>query len=122
MARILVVDDEEGIRLVCRSMLEALGHSVVEADSGREAIELYRRVRPDAVLMDVRLADEMDGLAAAAEIAGLDPGARVAMLTGTKMTAVAGRAARLGAREYVVKPFTLEELGAAVDRLLSPEP
>jgi CheY-like chemotaxis protein len=119
VARIMVVDDEEGIRLVCRGMLEMLGHTTVEAENGPAALELYRAERPDAVLMDVRLGPGMDGLEAAEEIARLDPDARVAMLTGARQTGVVGQAARVGARDYVVKPFTIDELRAAVERLLA---
>jgi CheY-like chemotaxis protein len=119
LARILVVDDVEGIRLVCRGMLELLGHEVIEADDGPIAVELYRQQRPDAVLMDVRLRHGLDGLEAAEQITQLDPDARVAMLTGEKVTGVVGEAARIGARDYVVKPFSIDDLRNAVARLLA---
>ena len=119
MARILVVDDVEGIRLVCRGMRELLGHAVIEADEGSVAVELYRQQRPDAVLMDVRLRSGFDGLEAAEEITRINPDARIAMLTGEKVTGVVGEAARLGARDYVVKPFSIDDLRATVAKLLA---
>ena len=119
MARILVVDDEAGIRLICAAMLLALGHEPLEAADAAQAVETYRLRRPDGVLMDVALGGPVDGLETAEQIARFDPDARVAMLTGTKLTGVVGQAARLGVRDYVVKPFTLDDLRTALDRLLA---
>lgn len=119
MARILVVDDEPGIRVICGSLLSALGHEIIEAADADEALAAYRDGHPDAVLMDVGLPGPRDGLAVAEEIARCDPGARIAMVTGTRVTAVVGRASQLGARDYVVKPFTLDDLRGAIERLLA---
>lgn len=119
MARILVVDDQVVIRQITREMLVHLGHEVVVAEDGAEAVEIYRAEPADAVLMDVGLGVGPNGLEAAQEIARIDPSARVAMLTGDKHRGVVGAAARVGARDYILKPFSIEDLREALDRLLA---
>lgn len=76
MAKILVVDDAEFLRVRITKMLTGNGHEVMEADNGAKAVAKYRENRPDAVLMDVTM-PEMDGLAALKEIRSGDPNARV---------------------------------------------
>jgi CheY-like chemotaxis protein len=119
VARVLVVDDEEIVRLVCRDVLEARGHAVVEAGDGPEALAAYRRDRPDAVLLDVGLGAGADGLAVAEQIERLDPRARIVVMSGSRQTSLVRRAHRLGARDYLVKPFGAKDLAAAVERLLA---
>jgi CheY-like chemotaxis protein len=119
VALILVVDDEPAVRSLCKETLSGLGHRVAEAADGEAAMAAYARLRPDAVLMDVGLGPGIDGLAAADAIARRDPSARIGVLTASRLTAVAVEAARLGAREYLSKPFTLAELQAVVGRLLA---
>jgi len=119
MARILIVDDNAMVRRICREMLAALGHDPIEAEDSAAAVDLYRRERPDAVLMDVNLGLGPDGLEVAEQIAGIDPAVRIAMLTGERHSAVAGAAVHVGAREYILKPFTLDDLRGALEGLLA---
>ena len=66
MASVLIVEDEPIAAWSIREALEALGHQVIdEVDTGQQAIQLARTARPDLVLMDIRLAGEMDGVATA---------------------------------------------------------
>lgn len=67
MSKIMVVDDEEKIRFIVRKMLENDGHEVLEAEGGKECIEIIKNEKPDLVLMDVMM-PEMDGWEAAKEI------------------------------------------------------
>src|SRR5712692_6410474 len=76
MAKILVVDDAAFMRLRAAKLLAEAGHTVVEAENGRAAVEAYTRDRPDCVLMDITM-PEMDGLEALAAIREHDPSARV---------------------------------------------
>ena len=80
MAKILVVDDAEFLRVRITKILTGSGHQVIEADNGLNAVNAYRNGHPDAVLLDITM-PEMDGLSALKEIRSRDPKARVVMLT-----------------------------------------
>ena len=118
MAKILVVDDAAFMRLRAVKLLKDAGHSVIEAENGRMAVESYGRERPDAVLMDITM-PEMDGLEALAEIRRLDPTARVAMLTAMGQQSIVMDAIKRGARDFVVKPFAPDRVLGAVNKLLA---
>ncbi|GAA2159458.1 response regulator transcription factor [Actinomadura napierensis] len=110
--RVLVADDNVVVRSGLVSLLEAHGIEVVgEAGDGRRAVELTARLRPDLVLLDVRM-PLMDGVAAAAEISPLAP---VLMLTYTDDPGTVRAALGKGATGYLVHgAFTADELIAAV--------
>jgi two-component system chemotaxis response regulator CheY len=118
MAKILVVDDAEFLRVRITKMLTGNGHEVMEADNGAKAVAKYRENRPDAVLMDVTM-PEMDGLAALKEIRSGDPNARVVMLTALGQESVVLEAIKSGARDFVVKPFEPDRVLAALKRALA---
>jgi two-component system, NtrC family, nitrogen regulation response regulator NtrX len=109
MARILVVDDEEGIRRILRQVLEYDGHDVRVASGGGEAIELYADVRPDLVFMDVKMA-RMDGLEALDRIREHDPTACVVMISGHGTIETAVEATRRGAYDFLEKPLDTDRL------------
>ena len=117
MAVILVVDDLPLVCMLCRRYLEAAGHRVIQAHNGRQAVAAYQLHHPDAVLMDLMM-PELDGIGALEQIKKVDPGARIAMLTSEAEVNVVTGALKLGARDYVVKPFRAERLVQAVVRLL----
>jgi DNA-binding response OmpR family regulator len=122
MTKILVIDDEQGIRHLLDTLLRRKGYDVVLADSGRQGLELFRRERPDVIVLDLKM-PEMDGLTVLREIKNLDPGKPVIILTGAG-TAEAERQVRaLGVTEYVEKEFSLHLLGDSLKRLLNnPDP
>lgn len=62
MRRILVVDDDPGFLLICRSILEAEGYQVLEATNGNKALEMVRQERPDLVLLDVMMSTTLEGV------------------------------------------------------------
>jgi len=122
MAKILVIDDEQSIRNLLDTLLRRKGYDVVVAESGRQGLELFRRERPDVIVLDLKM-PEMDGLTVLRQIQNLDPGKPVIILTGAG-TAEAERQVRaLGVTEYVEKEFSLHLLGDSLKRLLnSPDP
>ena len=118
LTKILVVDDAAFMRLKCSKLLSSNGYDVVEAGNGVEAVDVYRREKPDAVLMDVTM-PEMDGLTALKEIRTLDPSARIAMVTAMGQQSVVMEAIKSGARDFVVKPFEPTRVMAALKKLLA---
>lgn len=118
MAKILIVDDAEFLRVRISKMLVSNGHQVLEAENGLVAVDTYRSVRPDAVLMDVTM-PEMDGLAALKQIRASDPNARVVMLTALGQESVVLEAIKSGAKDFVVKPFEPARVLAALSKALA---
>lgn len=117
MARLLLVDDSPSVLEVFGRMLGHLGHVVVEASSGDEALNAYRAERPDGVFLDLTMPG-MGGLDVLRELRAIDPDARVAVLTSRRDTATVQAALAAGARDYVVKPATLGRLREACERVL----
>jgi two-component system, NtrC family, nitrogen regulation response regulator NtrX len=109
MARILVVDDEEGIRKILRQVLEYEGHEVRVAAGGGEAIQSYVDERPDLVFMDVKMA-RMDGLEALDRIREHDADACVVMISGHGTIETAVEATRRGAYDFLEKPLDTDRL------------
>ena len=118
MPKVLIVDDAQFMRLRCARLLSEQGYDIVEAQNGREAVEVYQAERPDVVLMDITM-PEMDGLAALRAIKQMDPEARIAMLTALGQQGIVLEAIKSGARDFVVKPFEPERVLAAVQRILA---
>ena len=121
MAKLLVIDDEEGIRNLLDTLLRRKGYDVVLADGGRNGLELFRRERPDVVVLDLKM-PEMDGMAVLQEIRNLNPGQPVIILTGARLPEVEDRLRASGVSEYVEKEFSLHHLGDALKRVLAASP
>jgi two-component system chemotaxis response regulator CheY len=117
VATILVVDDSAFMRMRCVATLKELGHDAVEAGDGRQAVDMYKQAKPQAVLMDITMPG-VDGLTALREILSFDPGARVAMVTAMGQQAIVMEAIKAGARDFVVKPFDPERVKAALKKLV----
>lgn len=115
--KILVVDDEEVIRDVCSQILENLGYLVVTAGSGREALKLVSEDIFDVVITDIMMPD-MSGLELLEVIKRTSLDIRPVVITGLGTFEMATQADRLGASEFVVKPFTPNELAEAVGKAL----
>lgn len=114
--RVLVVDDSYQLRQSVKAMLELTqGVEVVgEAESGPQAVELVGRLHPDVVLMDVNLPG-FDGIQATREIMAANP-VGIVMMSVEGETDYLRRAMQAGARDYLVKPFSFDELTAAIAR------
>ena len=117
MAKILIVDDAEFLRVRISKMLTGEGYEIFEADNGAKAVNLYKSTQPDLVLMDITM-PEMDGLTALKEIRSFDPKARVIMLTALGQESVVLEAIKSGARDFVVKPFERDRVLSAISKLL----
>src|SRR5688572_29038903 len=117
MMRILVVDDERGVRDALERALELDGHDVEQANDGYEALAAIASAPPDAVVLDV-LMPELDGLQVCRRLRA--DGDRTPILMLTARDAIGDRVSGLdaGADDYLVKPFALEELLARVRALL----
>ena len=115
-ASILVVDDEELIRWSLRERLKEDGYDVLEAGTGREAVERFKE-GVDLVLLDYRLPDT-DGLAVLRELKALDSDVLVILLTSFVSVETAVEAMKLGAFHFANKPFNLDEVSAIVARAL----
>src|SRR5262245_24359908 len=103
--RILVVDDSRLARTLVKNALVEAGFEVVgEAANGREAADLYFRLKPDVVTMDVIMPD-VDGPTAAKEILGKEPRARIIMVTSLNQQAIEGDMKAAGVRSVISKPF-----------------
>jgi two-component system chemotaxis response regulator CheY len=118
MAKILVVDDAEFLRVRLTKMLDVDGYEVFQAENGLKAVATYKEIHPDVVLMDVTM-PEMDGLTALKEIVSFDAKARVIMLTALGQESVVLEAVKSGARDFIVKPFEHERVSKAITKLLS---
>ena len=112
--RVLVADDSEFARRNAAKVVAHLGGEVVgEAATGRQAVERYRALRPDLVLMDITM-PEMQGVDAVEAIMKEDPAARIVMVTSVGHQEVVRRALGLGARYFLMKPLQFEEAVAAL--------
>ncbi len=117
MSRILIVDDDESVRMLLSVVLGKEGYDVSCADNGVTGLEVFRETSPDVVIMDIRM-PEMDGLQALEEISRMRRGATVILMTAFAAVDTAVQAMKLGAFDYVIKPFDIEEVLLLVGRAL----
>jgi two-component system, chemotaxis family, chemotaxis protein CheY len=119
MARVLVVDDAAFMRKVVSDALASGGHEVVGvAGNGTEAVVRYQELHPELTTMDITM-PEKDGLAALAEIMAIDPAARVVMCSALGQEVKVIESIKLGAKDFVVKPFQPARLLEAVGKALA---
>lgn len=119
MARILVVDDAAFMRKMVSDALTKGGHEVVgEAGNGVEAIERFQELKPELTTLDITM-PEKDGLTALSEIMALDPTARVIMCSALGQESKVMESIKLGARDFVVKPFKADRVQEAVEKALA---
>lgn len=111
--RILLIDDDESLRRVAEYTLAEEGYDVLTAPDGRAGLDLFRSAAVDVVLSDVRM-PELDGMDLLPQIRAMQPDLPVIMLTAHGTIASAVEAMKLGAFDYLTKPFSLDQLRASV--------
>ncbi len=117
-AKILLVDDEPGMLRYIRTLLEVEDHKVETASTGEEALALVEKgLHPDLVLLDL-LMPGIDGLETLESLRKLQPGVKVVMLSCVNDTKKVVQAIRLGATDYITKPFQKAELDKVIDQCL----
>lgn len=116
--RVLVVDDEPDVLLLCRVNLEFAGHEVLEASNGERGVELALGERPDVIVLDVML-PERDGLSVLRELSAdtRTQDTPVILLTARAQDADRLRGWQAGCTDYVTKPFSPSALSDAVHRV-----
>jgi two-component system chemotaxis response regulator CheY len=115
MSKILIVDDASNITEMIQSVLETHGHEIAGvARNGFEAIEKYKALKPDVVLMDI-LMPEMDGMQSIRKILEYDQKAKIVVVTALGRPALMREAVEAGAIGYVTKPFEIRRLLGAIE-------
>jgi two-component system chemotaxis response regulator CheY len=118
MARVLVVDDAAFMRKMVTDALSGGGHEIVgEAANGAEAVQRFQELRPDVMTLDITM-PEKDGLTALREIIAVDPGAKVVMCSALGQESKVLESIKLGAKDFVVKPFQADRVLSAIDKAL----
>jgi two-component system chemotaxis response regulator CheY len=115
---VLVCDDAIFMRTMITDILTQAGYEVIgEAESGAQAVEKFRQLRPDLVTMDIVMPD-MGGIEAVREICKENPEAKILMCSAMGQQALVVEAIQAGAKDFVVKPFQPSRVLEAVQRLL----
>jgi len=117
MKRILIVDDEVSVRESLRFILKDQ-YKILLAETAREALTLFEREGPHLILLDIIL-PEMDGIAVLKRIREMDTTIPIIMLTATRMVKTAVEAMKLGATDYLSKPFDIEELKLVIEKAIT---
>ena len=121
MARILVADDASFMRQMIREIVEGEGHQVVaEASDGIEAIEQFKKHRPDVVTMDIVM-PRRSGIDAVKGIIEVDAKACVVMCSALGQETLVQEALQAGARDFIVKPFKPDAVTATLRKVLEKE-
>jgi len=121
MKKILIVDDAKVVRMVIKQLLTRSGfHVVGEASNGKEALEKYKELQPDAVTMDIVM-PEADGLQGLKDILAFDKNAKVVMISAIDQRDALHNALLQGAADYVVKPFEDDRMVSALKNIFGEE-
>jgi len=117
MARIMISDDSDAIRMVLKDMLILGGHEVVaEAANGIETIEIFEKTKPDLLLLDIAM-PKKDGKTALIEVISDHPDAKVIMITASDNMNAIKECVLHGAVSYILKPFDSDELLKVVSEI-----
>lgn len=115
---ILIVDDASFVRTMIKNILIKNGFNVVdEAENGAEAIEKYKELQPELIIMDI-IMPEIDGIQATKEIKKLNPDAKIIMCSAVGQQDMIDEAIQAGAEDFIVKPFEAGRVIEAVKKIL----
>ena len=116
--KIMIVDDAAFMRMMIKNSLTGAGYTnLLEAGDGKIALETYQAEKPDLVIMDITMPN-MDGLEALQAIKALDPGAKIVMCSAMGQEAMVVEAIKLGALDFIVKPFKPDRILQTVKKVL----
>lgn len=117
--KILVVDDASFMRTVLKDIIKSngLATEILEAGDGVEGVKAYQTSKPNLVTMDVNM-PRADGIQALRAIMKIDPTAKVVMVTSVEQKQIVQDAMKLGARDYIVKPFDKTTVGLVINKVL----
>lgn len=117
-SKILIVDDAAFMRMMIKDVITKNGYEVAgEAVDGMDAVDKYKELKPDLVLMDITM-PEMDGLQALKRIKESDPDAKIIMCSAMGQQAMVIEAIQSGAKDFIVKPFQPERILEAVKKAI----
>jgi len=115
---ILVVDDAAFMRMMIKDVLSKNGYEILgEAENGQKAIEKYKELNPDLVIMDITM-PEVDGIQAVKEIKKFDGNAKIIMCSAMGQQAMVIESIQAGARDFIVKPFQADRVVEAVKKVI----
>ena len=118
MAKILTVDDAAFMRNIIKRTLGTAGYTeIYEATDGIQAIQSYKQINPDLVLLDITMPN-LDGLNALRAIRTIDPNAKVVMCTAMGQESMVLEAMQYGARDFIVKPFKTDRIVRTVAAII----
>jgi two-component system chemotaxis response regulator CheY len=116
---ILIVDDASFMRMMIKDILTKNGFIVLgEAENGLKAVEKYKELIPELVIMDITM-PEMDGIQAVKEIKKINSDAKIVMCSAMGQQAMVIEAIQAGAKDFIVKPFQADRVVEAVKKVLS---
>ena len=116
---LLIVDDASFMRMMIKDILTKNGFDVVgEAENGVKAVEKYKELNPELVIMDITM-PEMDGIQAVKEIKKMNNDAKIVMCSAMGQQAMVIEAIQAGAKDFIVKPFQADRVVEAVKKVLS---
>jgi len=118
LMKVLLVDDAEFARMTLKRLLDDCGFNFqyVEASTGVEAIQMYRRILPDLVIMDINMPG-MDGITAVREIIKIDKESKIVMCSSLGYQQKVDDAIAAGAMEFIVKPYQKETVVSAIEKV-----
>ncbi|MGN0620578.1 MAG: response regulator [Porcipelethomonas sp.] len=118
MSKILVVDDAAFMRMMVKDSLTKNGYTdIVEAADGEIACQLYQSEKPDLVIMDITMPNKT-GIEALRDMKAADPSAKIIMCSAMGQEAMVVEAIKLGALDFIVKPFKPDRIIQAVKKVL----
>ena len=118
MYKILVVDDAGFMRKMVQTHLSKAGYTdFIEGEDGQRAVDLYKETKPDLVIMDITMPN-LNGIEALRQIKGFDADAKIVMCSAMGQEAMVMEAIKLGALDFIVKPFKAERIVQTVNKVL----
>lgn len=113
MKTVLIVDDAIFMRMKLKKIIEAAGYQTLEAKDGLQALDLFQKETPDLIIMDISM-PEMDGLTSLQHMMQYDPSKPVIMCSAIGQESKILEAGKLGAKDFIVKPFKDKEIEAVL--------